>query len=260
MYYVYLLFSSEKLARLREKRLKYNGFTLIELLVVVSIMVILTSAMVINLNGQRAARDVKIAQNELVSNLRKIQSYTLSARLSAGGQYVQYYFIKFDLNKPNQYTLQALYNASSAPALQDIETIYLPKNIRLSAGSNNCSGSGIQSAFCLSRPVNPATQIPNSCALAAFAAPFGRVFLNDGCTPTASNPYQIDKTNQSDDYSKFLNFVSNTACLSSPPSPYSPSVCSLSTDSSMTITLTSADNKVSKTVTINGITGSIIFN
>ena len=99
------------------------GFTLIELMVVVTIMVILATVMVINLAAQRTSRDIKIAQNQLVSYIRQAQSYTLSARTLPSGESVQFYVLKFDLNKPTQYTLEAVYNVSSSPQLQDIQTI-----------------------------------------------------------------------------------------------------------------------------------------
>jgi prepilin-type N-terminal cleavage/methylation domain-containing protein len=235
------------------------GFTLIELLVVVAIMVILTTVMVINLNGQRASRDIKIAENELVSNLRQIQSYTLSGRAEPSGQPVQFYIMKFDLTQPTKYTIQALFNADSSPQyLENIETINLPANIRLAAVN------GVQ----INRANSPTSQSPSqtgmNCALAAFAAPFAKVFLNDGCAlaDTVNKPAQIST---GDDYAKILpsNFVSSITCISYPsPSspPYSPASCTVSTDSTMVITLTDAANTISKIVTINGITGVITFN
>jgi prepilin-type N-terminal cleavage/methylation domain-containing protein len=247
--------------KLKNHTLGNNGFTLMELIVVVAIMVMLTTVMVINLAGQRVPRDLKIAQSQLVSNLRKIQSYTLSARTEPGGQYVQFYLMKFDLSKPNQYTIQAMYNVNSSPQyLKNIETISLPVNIRLAAVNLPLYPVSI------SRAVIPVTQnfttTGLSCALVAFAAPFGKVYLNDGCAPAvlSSNPYSLLGT---DDYAKILPsvFVSNTNCTSFPTSgSYSPAACSASINSSMTITLTDKDGVLSKTITINGITGAITFN
>lgn len=224
------------------------GFTLVELMVVVSIMVILTSVLVINLAGQRQGRDIRIAQTQLVSNLRQAQSFTLSSRTLPNGQTVQYYLIKFDLNKPTQYTLQALSNVSSSPQLQDIQTISLPPNIQLSA-TNPVS---------ISRSLNPTTQTVHSsppCALVSFAAPFGKIIFNDGCS--ASSPLQL-----SDDYyAKIINFQANVACDGFNGNPPNPAICSASTDSLMTITLSAKDPSIPvKTVTINGITGAVTFN
>ena len=238
-----------------------NGFTIIELIVVVAIMVILATVMVINISGQRANRDIKIAQNQLVSNIRKIQGYTLSSRTEAGGLAVQFYIMKFDMSKPDQYTIQAVYNAFSSPQyLKDIETVKLPINIRL-AGVNTSVTPAVYPVN-ISRTNTPLAQnfttTGMACAFVAFSAPFGKVFLNDGCSPTtlSSNPYSLAAT---DDYSKILPaiFVANTNCSGTYGIPFG---CTASLNSNMTITLTNQDATISKTVSINGITGAIIFN
>lgn len=258
-----------KMSKVKCQRLnvwQQSGFTLIELMVVVTVMILLTSAMVINLAGQRAGRDIKIAQNQLVSNLRKIQSYTLSARATPSGNYAQYYLMKFDLNKPNQYTIQAIYNVSSVPQyLENVETITLPFNIELAAV--NASVNPAVYPVSISRPNLPAVQNYTTtyppqhmnCALVAFAAPFGKVFLNDGCSQggVVGNPSTIGSDSSSDDYKKILQFVNNIDCSGNYGTPPG---CTLSTDSSMTITLTDTANTISKTVTVNAITGAIIFN
>lgn len=225
-----------------------KGFTLIELIVVVAIMVVLSAAMVINLNKQRSLRDLKIAQNQLVSNLRKIESYTLSSRALPNGQNAQYYLIKFDLSKPNQYVIQALYNVSSSPQyLVDVETINLPKNIKI-ATSN---------PLVITRAKSPTTQNPSSCALVAFATPFAKTYLNDGCAMggTVGNPTIVGSNPSSDDYKKIINFVKNNDCVSN-----TPPTCSVSVDSKITITLTNSDGTLSRTVSVNGITGAVTFN
>lgn len=233
---------------MNKKQQFIKGFTLIELLVVVSIMVILSTAMVINLNRQRSLRDLKIAQNQLVSNIRKIESYTLSSRALPNGQNAQYYLMKFDLSKPNQYVIQALYNVSSSPQyLVDIETVNLPLNINIAASN----------PVVITRSKNPLTQTPSSCALVAFATPFAKTYLNDGCAMggTVGNPTLVGSNPSTDDYKKIINFVKNNDCVSN-----TPPTCTVSVDSKMTITLTSKDGTLSRTVTINGINGAITFN
>jgi prepilin-type N-terminal cleavage/methylation domain-containing protein len=232
------------------------GFTLMELLVVVSIMVILASIMVLNLAGQRASRDLKIAQNELVSNIRKTQSYTLSSRILPNGDIAQYYLLKFDLSQPTQYSIVAISNVSSAPRLQNVETINLPPNIQIASAT----ASSIY-AVTVSRSLNPVFQPTyTNCALLAFAAPYGKVIFNDGCTPVnpASNPYALALSD--DYYAKIINFQTNVPCDGNNGNPPNPAVCSASTDSIMTITLSNRDKTISKTVIINGTTGSVSFN
>lgn len=235
-----------------------QGFTLIEIMAVLVIMVLLATAMVINLAGQRSARDIKIAQNQLVSNIRQAQGYTLSARTLPGGESVQYYVLKFDLSTPTQYTLEAIYNIGSNPQLKDIQTINLPLNIKIATITPSSYPIAIDRSPA-SDAVNqyissPYLQTP-TCALIAFAAPFGKVIFNGGCTPATpgSMPYTILS---SDDYNKIINFQTNVPCNSSG----NPPACSASTDSLMTITLSDTGKTVSKTVTVNAITGSVIFN
>ncbi|MDR3643041.1 MAG: type II secretion system protein [Candidatus Doudnabacteria bacterium] len=226
-----------------------RGFTLIELMVVIVIMALLASVLVLNLAGQRAKRDVQIAENELVSNIRQIQSGTLSAKALPAAQSVQYYMLKFDLAKPGQYTIQAVYNVDTAPKLADIQTIYLPPDVVIASATPGGA------AISISRQQNPVTQIlpstDGSCALLAYSAPFAKVLMSNTCV--IANPPLISK---GDDYYSMVNFQTNQLCLASDD----PSGCNLSADSTMTITLTNTDHTYFKTVTVSGITGAVNFN
>ena len=224
----------------------------------ISIMAILATVLVLNLAGQRAERDVQIAENELVSNIRQIQGNTLSARTLPGGQSPQYYLMKFDLKNPKQYTAEAIYNVSSgSPQLTDIQTFILPPDVQI--------GTIASASFpiTISRPgaIIPTTLtlpgVYGNCGLVAFAAPFGKTMLDSSCS-IASAP----SISSGDDYYYIVNFVSNIPCASSnlPSSPPSPAGCAVSTDSLMTITLVSQDHTYSKTVTVNAVTGSVSFN
>lgn len=218
-----------------------EGFTLIELIVVLAIMGIMAGVFVLNINQKRAERDIKIAQNQLVTNIRKIQSYTLSSRAAPSGQNVQYYLMKFDFSKPTQYEVQVMYNVKSSPQyLLRTETISLPAGIRLAAAS-----PGV-----ITRQNDPLTQTPAACALVAFALPFAKTLLNDGCTPATPSgyPYGITST---DDYKKVIDFVNNVDCSVDPTS------CSVSSDSKITITLTDTSGSINKKVLLNGITGMV---
>jgi hypothetical protein len=218
-----------------------------------AIMAILASVILVNLAAQRAVRDMKIAQNLLVSNIRKIQSYTLSSHVLSGGQLAQYYVVKFDLSKPKQYTLQAVYDVSSTPKLADIEVINFPPGIQLDTAQ----------PIRIDRSENPAIRYldPNTgCAIASFGAPFGKVLFNDGCALTQPNNLPTLYPND-DYYAKIINFQTNVACDGNNGSPANPAICTVSADSTMTIKLISATGATSyKTVTINGITGAVSSN
>jgi prepilin-type N-terminal cleavage/methylation domain-containing protein len=233
-------------------KLSNIGFTLIEMMVVVAIMVMLATAIVINLASQRAGRDVRIAQNQLVSYIRQAQSYTLSSRNLPNGQPAQFYVLKFDLSNPTQYTLEAIYNVSSSPQLQDIQTINLPPNIQIAAiapATNPIAIDRSQASDTVNQPGNSTYLQTPTCALMAFAAPFGKIIFNGGCTQSGWDP-------NNDDYEKIVNFQTNVICNSFNV----PQTCSASTDSLMTITLSDSGKTVSKTVTVNAITGAVTFN
>ncbi len=230
---------------------RQKAFTLIELLVVISIMVVLVGALTLNLASQRTARDIRLAQNQLITDIRKAQAYTLSARILPSGQSAQYYILKFDLSNPTQYSIQAISDAGSQPQFQDVEIMTLPPNIEVGAliPSDN--------AISVSRPFNnPTTQVIfTNCALAAFAAPFGKIILNDGCNPVNSSFSPANLLPSTDYYDKIINFQSNVICNSvNPPNPPS---CTASTDSIMVITLVDKLKTISRKVLINAITGLV---
>ena len=75
------------------------GFTLVELLAVIAIMTIIMGALVIDFAGQRGRRNIVLAGNEVVTNLRKVQSNILSSKNIPGGAPAKYYIAEF--NRPS---------------------------------------------------------------------------------------------------------------------------------------------------------------
>jgi prepilin-type N-terminal cleavage/methylation domain-containing protein len=228
------------------------GFTLVELMAVITIMVILASVMVINLAKQRASRDIKIAENQLVTDIREAQSETLSSRILPNGQQAQFYIIKVDsLNTPNQYTLQAIYNVSTSPQLVDIKTVNLPANIHFVPSTVPAPSILIDRTAALDQTATGPVSYtqPVSCALVAFSAPFAKTILNGQCAQANWDP-------NNDDYAKIINFQNNVPCSSVGVPPQ----CTASTDSIITFTLSDFGNTVTKQVKVNAITGSITFN
>jgi prepilin-type N-terminal cleavage/methylation domain-containing protein len=208
------------------------GFTLLELIISMSIMATLFAVIATGIVSQRSNRDLNIASNELITNLRKLQANSLSSRGLAFDQPVQYYILKFDKNIPGQYTIQAIYNSSVQPKLIDIETIKLPINVKFA--SNNPFYS-----YRVGFNANP------NCVLLSFGAPYAKILVTSvagSCTPvSATNPYTIVNT---DDYFNIPNFIVNGPTLTS-------------ADTNLDIVLSSVDNSISKTVTIKGISGLI---
>jgi len=189
------------------------------LLVVLSIMSIIGFGVIANYAGTRSARNLHIAVNELVTNIRKIQSYTLSSRNLPNGSAPDFYLAKFDTNNAKQYVLEGMYNTKSSPAyIVDIETIPLPQGVFISGTSVGAAAAG--------------------CTLAAFQLPFARILANSRCT---GGPPQAGI---GDDYQKFINFVVNN------------SASTVSSDVNTIITL-KTDTGLTAGVMINGTTGVV---
>jgi prepilin-type N-terminal cleavage/methylation domain-containing protein len=163
-----------------------TGFTLIELIVVMAITALLMTAFVINFNAQRAGRNLKIAQNELATNVRKMQSYSLSARDAPTGQPAKFYYLTFSkiANQNGSYTVAAV---DKLNATSNIETNNLPKDVVISD---------------LTATTKIGTAITNiECAHVAFALPFSTMYIeydnlvNGSCTANfpglQSNPVSL---------------------------------------------------------------------
>lgn len=215
---------------LREKNSGRNGgFTVIELLIVITIMTMLLSVIMLNVSSGRADRNLDIARNELVTNIRKAQSYTLSSRVVAAGQSGQVYIIKIDSLNPDRYFLQAIYSVNSNPTLVNMETIQLPPNVVFSNTT----------PIIINRNVVPLSQ-SYPCGLIAYKTPFSKLFLNGGCNVTSPTPFQ-----SGDDYLNILNHVVNTPGYSA------------STDSSAVIQLTDKSGTKTRKILVKGISGLV---
>ena len=147
------------------------GFTLIELIVVIAIMVAMATLFIANYNGTRAERNLKIAQSQMVTNIRKTQSYILSARNVNPSSSIpaKYYVLKFDTNASN-YLIQSVdtnYNLNSA-----LETLSLPQGITISA---------IQSVT-----ADNITTTPSTVQL-AYASPYAKLYTYAATDCTSYN-------------------------------------------------------------------------
>ena len=220
--------------RFRIWNLRFSkGFTLVELLVVISIMGLIAGSVIANYAGLRPQRNLGIAENELVTNLRKIQSYSLSSRNAPNGQSVEYYIMKINTASPSSYTIEALYNTKNPPSggtgtLVDIETVNLPQGIVI-------------------RSIAASAPNPNAnptCALLVFQLPFSKIITNTSCTADAAQTPPLVKGG--DDYDKVIKFLYNNGT-------------SVSRDTKTTITLANDTGSISRWVTLNGVTGLVNF-
>ncbi len=118
---------------------KYQlGFTLIELLVVISIMGILATLMIVNFAGQRVSRSLLLAKNETVTNIRKVQSYTLSSKNIFEDVPAKYYVIHFESGSgiyyidaiDNTYKYHSITDKGALPGV--LESITLPGDLYFS--------------------------------------------------------------------------------------------------------------------------------
>lgn len=153
------------------------GFTMLELLFVLGIFVVFATLVLTNFTGIRSKRNLKIAQNELVSNIQKAKSYSLSAR-TVNGDPAKVYMIKFDINNPRSYWLQAIVSSAQGGISTDIayddgsSTLNKPSLEKI----NLPTGISIKS-WDFEQPSG--NQVPTpSCIQLAFALPFGRLYMD----------------------------------------------------------------------------------
>lgn len=142
-----------------------TGFTIIELLVVLSIMGIFLTLILANYAGTRGKRDLKIAQVELATNIRKVQSYALASRNTDVGA-VKYYFLRFQENNPGQYLIFAIQNDTETITL--VETVNLPQGITISS-------------IDYTQPIGGSAE-KTTCVEVAFALPFNKMYADPECT------------------------------------------------------------------------------
>lgn len=150
----------------QEKNHKQSGFTVIELLVVLSIMVVIATVVIIDFNRQRAVRNIVITKNETITNLRKIQSYMLSAKNIAEGVPAKFYIAEFEMSEsgklPTSFTVQAVDDQLNFH--DNLETISLPAGVTFTSFKIEPSGKGKPTSY-------PCVQI-------IFSAPFGNMYAN----------------------------------------------------------------------------------
>lgn len=103
-----------------------QGFTVTELLVVFLIMVLMASLAIISWNKQTPTRNLTLAQNELVTNIRKVQSYAVSTKNLEGLSSANFYVMRFEVSS-SQYEIFGVDSNGNVSAV--LETVNLPSSI-----------------------------------------------------------------------------------------------------------------------------------
>lgn len=153
---------------------KQSGFTLPELLVVFVIMVVLATLVIISWNSQKANRSITLAQNETVTNLKKIQSYAISSRNISGSTPAKFYLARFQVGS-NEYTIDAV---DDNYTYHNLETVKLPGSITingLTLSPTSSSGTG-------SSP---------SCVFVIFSAVYGKTYMTDFDDCSTSTIFEV---------------------------------------------------------------------
>ncbi len=203
------------------------GFTLIEMLVVLAIFGLLATMVVANYAGLRGPRNLKISQNELISSIRKYQSYTLSARNLPNGNPAKFYILKFVNDEQNQngYIVQAV--DSNGTFLSSVETQKYAQGI----GYYNLRDP-LTMTDGLGNPVPPVvgrTTPPLQCVQVAFSLPFGRIYMEATIDTSCDIAANITSA-------AYLDTIANRV---------------------LTITIIDSVSSNTKSVTINAVTGAI---
>jgi len=143
------------------KIFKKTGFTLIELLISIFIIVTLTSLFLANFRGQTRQRAVNSATNNLISDLHKIQSFSLSSRDVTPGNPASQYATTIANNGTN-YSLLG-YNNAVPPTATTVGTTLFPTGVIInSIAITKADGTVVN---------------PTSVTL-GFKIPFGKVIVN----------------------------------------------------------------------------------
>jgi prepilin-type N-terminal cleavage/methylation domain-containing protein len=116
----------------KEYGFSQNGFTLIELVVTISIMALVLSLTLANLNGTELNRNNTIAQNVFISDMHKIQTFSLnSADYTPGVIPASSWSVHINSSTPTSYDLQVTDN-NLISNTKVYSTTNLPKKITFS--------------------------------------------------------------------------------------------------------------------------------
>lgn len=159
---------------------KQSGFTLLEMLFVVGILAMFYGLVLTNFGRARTPQQLRSAQNELVSQIQKLRSYSLSGRRIFNLP-AKYYILRLDrTSSPAGYVVQGIaYDPTAqvdrfyigSPSDPNIETIPLPQHITIKSLELYQKD--------LTNPATGYVTTTPSCVQVAFAVPYGRTYIAD---------------------------------------------------------------------------------
>lgn len=161
---------------------KNLGFTLIELLVVIAILGLMSTLVVVNFNQLRASRSITLAENEMVSEIRKVQGYALSGHDSTANSANSPRFFVLTFNQLSKsYTITSVEYNNGGYAWNDLETVQINEGAAISdVTASNLGGI---------KPV---------CVQIAYSVPYARTYVHasddvcdDSITTLLSDPLQL---------------------------------------------------------------------
>ncbi len=139
-----------------------QGFSLIELIVSIAIIVTLVSVFLVNFAGLSKSRNLNVGTNNLVSDLHKIQSFSLSSQDLSVGKPATIYGVVFN-NNAASYNLIGFDNTVPVAVQSTISSVNLPPNTFINS--------------VLVTKADNTTAAPTSITI-LFKIPFGRVLTN----------------------------------------------------------------------------------
>jgi len=163
-----------------------KGFTVIELIVVLVVITTLFSIVVLNFNASKSSRNLNIAANELVENLRNLQTASLTGRnLATAGGAPAFYVLRLKSNYRDSYVFSK-YDKTNVQL--DYGTTTLANGIQFKAiGQNAVTVTDKMATGTCTTTCN------RDCIDIAFELPFGSIYADESCNifNTVTHPNQL---------------------------------------------------------------------
>jgi prepilin-type N-terminal cleavage/methylation domain-containing protein len=166
-----------KAVGIKNECIAQSGFTLWEMLFVVGILAVFYALVIGNYGQSRVAQNLKNAQYEMITNIQKARSYSLSGRHIQGFS-PKYYIVKIEApgsgGTVTSYSVQGIaYDAGNNVDVQydgnpndNLETIPLPQTV--SVKELKLWKGGV-------------AQTDPTCVQIAFAVPYGKTYISENC-------------------------------------------------------------------------------